>query len=91
LTARVQTDRQQRRTLLTVLALNAGLAGALCVGGVTAGSSALLPNAVDHGFDGPRLLINLPKYSTGGGAAQCGNVRIQMRRARFSGSISHRK
>lgn len=55
---RDQTDRKQRRTLLSVLALNAGLAGALGVGGVTADSSALLANAVDNASDAAVYLIS---------------------------------
>lgn len=54
-----QSDRRQRRTLLTVLALNAGLAGALGVGGVLADSSALLANAVDNASDAAVYLISL--------------------------------
>ncbi|MEG1029810.1 MAG: cation transporter, partial [Brevundimonas sp.] len=49
--ARNQDDRQQGRTLLTVLALNAGRAVALGVGGWSADSSALLANAVDNASD----------------------------------------
>ena len=53
-----QEDRRQRRTLLTVLGLNAGLAAALGVGGVSADSSALLANAVDNASDAAVYLIS---------------------------------
>ncbi len=56
--ARKQDDRQQGRTLLTVLALNAGLAVALGVGGWSADSSALLANAVDNASDAAVYLIS---------------------------------
>lgn len=56
--ARNQDDRQQQRTLLTVLALNAGLAVALGVGGWSADSSALLANAVDNASDAAVYLIS---------------------------------
>ena len=56
--ARNQDDRQQGRTLLTVLALNAGLAVALGVGGWSADSSALLANAVDNASDAAVYLIS---------------------------------
>ena len=56
--ARTQDDRQQRRTLLTVLALNAGLALALGIGGLSADSSALLANAVDNASDAAVYLIS---------------------------------
>lgn len=55
---RTQDDRRQRRTLLTVLGLNAGLAAALGTGGVTADSSALLANAVDNASDAAVYLIS---------------------------------
>jgi len=54
-----QEDRRQRRTLLTVLGLNAGLAAALGLGGVAADSSALLANAVDNASDAAVYLISL--------------------------------
>lgn len=53
------SDHQQRSTLLVVLGLNLGLAGALGVGGWLADSSALLANAVDNGSDAVVYLINL--------------------------------
>ena len=56
--ARPQDDRQQRRTLLTVLGLNAGLAAALGIGGVSADSSALLANALDNASDAAVYLIS---------------------------------
>ena len=56
--ARNQDDRQQGRTLLTVLALNAGLAVALGIGGWSADSSALLANAVDNASDAAVYLIS---------------------------------
>ena len=56
--ARNQNDRQQGRTLLTVLALNAGLAVALGIGGWSADSSALLANAVDNASDAAVYLIS---------------------------------
>lgn len=80
MTARVQTDRQQRRTLLTVLALNAGLAGALGVGGVTADSSALLANAVDNGSDAAVYLISFLAIGRAGswkrGAARLSGIML---------------
>ncbi len=54
-----QEDRRQRRTLLTVLGLNAGLAAALGLGGAAADSSALLANAVDNASDAAVYLISL--------------------------------
>jgi Co/Zn/Cd efflux system component len=56
--ARPQDDRRQRRTLLTVLGLNAGLAAALGIGGVSADSSALLANALDNASDAAVYLIS---------------------------------
>ena len=80
MTARVQTDRQQRRTLLTVLALNAGLAGVLGVGGVTADSSALLANAVDNGSDAAVYLISFLAIGRAGswkrGAARLSGIML---------------
>jgi cobalt-zinc-cadmium efflux system protein len=58
LTARQQDDRQHRRTLLTVLGLNAGLAAALGSGGLAADSSALLANAVDNASDAAVYLVS---------------------------------
>ncbi|WP_419755951.1 cation transporter [Brevundimonas sp.] len=52
------SDRRQGRTLLVVLALNAGLAVALGIGGVSADSSALLANAVDNGSDAAVYLFS---------------------------------
>ena len=80
MTARVQTDRQQRRTLLTVLALNAGLAGVLGVGGVTADSSALLANAVDNASDAAVYLISFLAIGRAGswkrGAARLSGIML---------------
>ena len=56
--ARKQDDRQQGRTQLTGLALNAGLAVARGVGGWSADSSALLANAVDNASDAAVYLIS---------------------------------
>ena len=56
--ARNQDDRQQRRTLLTVLGLNAGLSAGLGIGGWAADSSALLANAVDNASDAAVYLIS---------------------------------
>ncbi len=58
MTARSSGDRQQRRTLLVVLILNALLFMGLGVGGVLADSSALLANAVDNGADSVVYLIS---------------------------------
>jgi len=58
LTARSPQDRQQRRTLLVVLILNALLFVGLGAGGVLADSSALLANAVDNGADSVVYLIS---------------------------------
>ncbi|NJC42015.1 Co/Zn/Cd efflux system component [Brevundimonas alba] len=80
MTARDQTDRQQRRTLLTVLALNAGLAGVLGVGGVTADSSALLANAVDNASDAAVYLISFLAIGRAGswkrGAARLSGIML---------------
>ncbi len=80
MTARDQTDRQQRRTLLTVLALNAGLAGALGVGGVTADSSALIANAVDNASDAAVYLISFLAIGRAGswkrGAARLSGIML---------------
>lgn len=51
-------DREQRRTLLVVLILNALLFAALGIGGVIADSSALLANAVDNASDSVVYLIS---------------------------------
>jgi Co/Zn/Cd efflux system component len=51
-------DHQQRRTLLVVLLLNAGLSIALGMGGVLADSSALIANAVDNASDAAVYLIS---------------------------------
>lgn len=48
----------QRRTLLTVLALNAALFVALGIGGLMADSSALLANALDNASDAAVYLIS---------------------------------
>ena len=52
------TEQVQRRTLLTVLVLNALLFVGLGVGGIAADSSALLANAVDNGSDAAVYLIS---------------------------------
>ncbi|WOB79911.1 cation transporter [Brevundimonas nasdae] len=75
--ARNQNDRQQRRTLLAVLALNAGLAVALGVGGWSADSSALLANAVDNASDAAVYLISFLAIGRAGS--------WKLRAARFSG------
>ncbi len=59
MTASQATSRQQRSTLLAVLGLNLGLAGALGVGGWLADSSALLANAVDNASDAVVYMISL--------------------------------
>ena len=78
--ARPQDDRQQRRTLLTVLGLNAGLAAALGIGGVTADSSALLANAVDNASDAAVYLISFLAIGRAGtwkrGAARASGVML---------------
>lgn len=78
--ARNQDDRQQRRTLLTVLALNAGLAVALGVGGWSADSSALLANAVDNASDAGVYLISFLAIGRAGswkrGAARFSGVML---------------
>ncbi|WP_295190442.1 cation transporter [Brevundimonas vesicularis] len=78
--ARTQDDRRQRRTLLTVLGLNAGLAAALGIGGVSADSSALLANALDNASDAAVYLISfLAIGRTGGwkrGAARVSGVML---------------
>jgi len=51
-------DRQQRKTLLAVLVLNALLFAALGIGGLVADSSALMANAVDNGSDAAVYLIS---------------------------------
>jgi Co/Zn/Cd efflux system component len=80
LTAGDQTDGEQRRTLLTVLALNTGLAGALGVGGVAADSSALLANAVDNASDAAVYLISFLAIGRAGswkrGAARFSGVML---------------
>lgn len=80
MTAGDQTDGEQRRTLLTVLALNTGLAGALGVGGVAADSSALLANAVDNASDAAVYLISFLAIGRAGswkrGAARFSGVML---------------
>lgn len=80
MTARDQTDRQQRVTLLTVLALNAGLAGALGVGGITADSSALIANAADNASDAAVYLISFLAIGRAGslkrGAARLSGIML---------------
>ncbi len=77
---RTQDDRRQRRTLLTVLGLNAGLAAALGIGGVTADSSALLANAVDNASDAAVYLISFLAIGRAGtwkrGAARASGVML---------------
>ena len=58
MTARTSEDRQQRKTLLVVLILNALLFAGLGAGGILADSSALLANAVDNGADSVVYLIS---------------------------------
>jgi cobalt-zinc-cadmium efflux system protein len=58
MTAQTERDRQQRRTLLVVLALNALLFVGLGVGGLFADSSALLANALDNGSDAIVYLLS---------------------------------
>lgn len=78
--ARNQGDRQQRRTLLTVLGLNAGLAAALGAGGLAADSSALLANAVDNASDAAVYLISFLAIGRAGswkrGAARLSGVML---------------
>ena len=78
--ARNQNDRQQGRTLLTVLALNAGLAVALGIGGWSADSSALLANAVDNASDAAVYLISFLAIGRAGswkrGAARFSGVML---------------
>jgi cobalt-zinc-cadmium efflux system protein len=80
LTAGDQTADEQRRTLLTVLALNTGLAGALGVGGVAADSSALLANAVDNASDAAVYLISFLAIGRAGswkrGAARLSGIML---------------
>ena len=52
------SDRSQRRVLLVVLALNAGLAFGLAVAGWTADSSSLLANAADNASDAAVYLLS---------------------------------
>jgi len=77
---RIQDDRRQRRTLLTVLGLNAGLAAALGIGGVTADSSALLANAVDNASDAAVYLISFLAIGRAGtwkrGAARASGIML---------------
>jgi cobalt-zinc-cadmium efflux system protein len=58
LTDPVSQNRQQQRTLLVVLLLNALLFVGLGAGGLLADSSALLANAVDNGTDSVVYLIS---------------------------------
>lgn len=53
------TDAGQRRTLVTVLILNVGLAAGFAVTGVLADSSALIANALDNASDSLVYLISL--------------------------------
>ena len=75
-----QDDRQQRRTLLTVLGLNAGLAAALGIGGVSADSSALLANALDNASDAAVYLISFLAIGRAGtwkrGAARASGIML---------------
>jgi cobalt-zinc-cadmium efflux system protein len=77
---RTQDDRRQRRTLLTVLGLNAGVAAALGIGGVTADSSALLANAVDNASDAAVYLISFLAIGRAGtwkrGAARASGIML---------------
>lgn len=72
-------DRQQRRTLLLVLMLNAGLFLALGLGGLLADSSALLANAADNASDSAVYLLS---FLAVGRAAQW-----KVRAARTSGML----
>lgn len=78
--ARPQDDRQQRRTLLTVLGFNAGLAAALGIGGVSADSSALLANALDNASDAAVYLISFLAIGRAGtwkrGAARASGIML---------------
>lgn len=78
--ARPQDDRRQRRTLLTVLGLNAGLAAALGIGGVSADSSALLANALDNASDAAVYLISFLAIGRAGtwkrGAARVSGIML---------------
>lgn len=58
MTALAAADRRQRRTLLVVLVLNAGLAVVLGLGGLLADSSGLMANAVDNASDAAVYLIS---------------------------------
>lgn len=58
MTALSAQDRRQRRTLLIVLALNAGLFVGLGAAGLLADSSALLANALDNGSDAVVYLLS---------------------------------
>lgn len=58
MTALSAADRRQRRTLLLVLVLNAGLFLALGAAGLWADSSALLANALDNGSDAVVYLLS---------------------------------
>lgn len=77
---RTQDDRRQRRTLLTVLGLNAGVAAALGIGGVTADSSALLANALDNASDAAVYLISFLAIGRAGtwkrGAARASGIML---------------
>ncbi|MNJ48416.1 Cadmium, cobalt and zinc/H(+)-K(+) antiporter [compost metagenome] len=85
--ARNQGDRQQRRTLLTVLGLNAGLSSVLGVGGWAADSSALLANAVDNASDAAVYLISFLAIGRAGswkrGAARLSGVMLLV----FAGGV----
>ncbi len=78
--ARPQDDRQPRRTLRTVLGLNAGLAAALGIGGVSADSSALLANALDNASDAAVYLISFLAIGRAGtwkrGAARASGIML---------------
>ncbi|WP_284878378.1 cation transporter [Brevundimonas sp. MEB006b] len=73
-------DGRQRRTLLTVLGLNAGLAAALGIGGVSADSSALLANALDNASDAAVYLISFLAIGRAGtwkrGAARASGIML---------------
>src|SRR5690606_20972497 len=72
-------DRQQRRNVLLVLMLNAGLSLALGLGGLLADSSALLANAADNASDSAVYLLS---FLAVGRAAQW-----KVRAARTSGVL----
>ena len=75
-----QEDCRQRRTLLTVLGFNTGLAAALGIGGLSADSSALLANALDNASDAAVYLISFLAIGRAGtwkrGAARVSGIML---------------